>query len=199
MPRMSEDRFTLDLDAWRRGDQDAGDRLYSSAYDELKDVASRALRSLGRGDQLQTTALVHECYLKLVASGSIGAESRNHFLALCARAMRQIIVDSARRQLAEKRGAGPAWRVTLSESDGDAAMPATLDPEAIAMLDQTLSELDRREPRLARIAECRIFGGLDTAEIAATFAVTERTVQREWLRVKALLALVLGAREGHAT
>jgi len=196
---MSEERFALDLDAWRRGDQGAGDRLYASAYDELKNVASRALRSLGRGDQLQTTALVHECYLKLVASGSIGAESRNHFLALCARAMRQIIVDSARRQLAEKRGAGPAWRVTLGESDGDAAMPETLDPEAIAMLDQTLSELDRREPRLARIAECRIFGGLDTAEIAATFAVTERTVQREWLRVKALLALVLGARDGHAT
>jgi len=101
---MSEERFALDLDAWRRGDQGAGDRLYASAYDELKNVASRALRSLGRGDQLQTTALVHECYLKLVASGSIGAESRNHFLALCARAMRQIIVDSARRQLAEKRG-----------------------------------------------------------------------------------------------
>ena len=193
------DAFTRDLDAWRRGDQAAGDRLYANAYSELKDVARRGLRSLGRGDQLQTTALVHECYLKLLASGRIDAESRCHFLALCARAMRQIIVDSARRQLAEKRGAGPAWQVTLGDAAAESALADALGPESITMLDQALGDLDRREPRLARIAECRIFGGLDTAEIAATFAVTERTVQREWLRVKALLALVLGGVEGPAS
>jgi RNA polymerase sigma factor (TIGR02999 family) len=192
------DTFSRELDAWRQGDQAAGDRLYASAYAELKDVASRGLRIAGRGDQLQTTALVHECYLKLLASGAIDAENRCHFLALCARAMRQIIVDSARRQLAEKRGAGPAWQVTLGDPAAESAMADALGPESIAILDQALGDLDRREPRLARIAECRIFGGLDTAEIAATFAVTERTVQREWLRVKALLALVLGGAEGHA-
>jgi DNA-directed RNA polymerase specialized sigma24 family protein len=71
-------------------------------------------------------------------------------------------------------------------------MPEDLGPESIAALDQALTDLDKREPRLARIAECRIFGGMETEEIAATFGVTERTVQREWLRVKALLALVLG-------
>jgi RNA polymerase sigma factor (TIGR02999 family) len=190
---VSADAFTRDLAAWRAGDTAAGDRLYASAYAELKDVAARALRSLGRGDNLQTTALVHECYLKLAASGAVDVDSRLHFLALCARAMRQIIVDSARRQLAEKRGEGPAWHVTLGAVSADAAMPDALAPDAIAILDQALGDLDAREPRLARIAECRIFGGLSTAEIAATFAVTERTVQREWLRVKALLALVLGA------
>jgi RNA polymerase sigma factor (TIGR02999 family) len=193
MRRMTDERFVRDLDAWRHGDQAAGDRLYASAYDELKQVASRGLRALGRGDQLQTTVLVHECYLKLLASGSIDVESRRHFLALCARAMRQIIVDSARRQLAEKRGEGPAWHVTLGSMSAESAMPDTLGPEAIATLDQALTDLDAREPRLARIAECRIFGDMPTTEIAATFGVTERTVQREWLRVKALLALVLGA------
>lgn len=187
----SSDRFLADLEAWRRGDQAAGDRLYTNAYDELKQIASRGLRALGRGDQLQTTVLVHECYLKLLSSGSIDVDSRRHFLALCARAMRQIIVDSARRQLAEKRGEGPAWHVTLGSVSADSAMPDALGPEAIAVLDQALSDLDAREPRLARIAECRIFGGLSSSEIAQTFGVTERTVQREWMRVKALLALQL--------
>jgi RNA polymerase sigma factor (TIGR02999 family) len=187
------DSFRDDLAAWSSGDQAAGDRLYASAYDELKQVASRSLRAFGRGDALQTTALVHECYLKLVASGSVTAENRGHFLALCARAMRQIIVDSARRQLADKRDLGPAWRLTLSDSSEDPSMPGSLGPESIAALDQALTDLDKREPRLARIAECRIFSGMETPEIAATFGVTERTVQREWLRVKALLALVLDA------
>lgn len=188
---MDEHAFHEDLEAWRHGDQTAADRLYAGAYDELKNIASRSLRSVGRGDQLQTTALVHECYLKLVASGIVNADSRSHFLALCARAMRQIIVDSARRQLAEKRDAGPAWRVTMTDPGVDAAGDEALSPESIAALDQALSDLDRREPRLARIAECRILGGMDAADIAATFGVTERTVQREWLRVKALLAFVL--------
>ena len=190
---MTSDRFTDDLERWRQGDQAAGDRLYASAYEDLKQVASRSLRSLGRGDQMQTTMLVHECYLKLAGSGSASAENRRHYLALCARAMRQIIVDSARRQLADKRDGGERWRLTLSDSSQESAMPETLGPEAIAVLDQALTDLDKREPRLARIAECRIFSGMDSAEIAATFGVTERTVQREWQRVKALLALVLGA------
>jgi RNA polymerase sigma factor (TIGR02999 family) len=195
---MSADSFMHDLGAWRRGDQAAGDRLYSNAYAELKQIASRGLRALGRGDHLQTTVLVHECYLKLLSSGSVDVDSRRHFLALCARAMRQIIVDSARRQLAEKRGEGPAWHVTLGSVSADSAMPDALGPEAIATLDQALTDLDAREPRLARIAECRIFGGMASAEIAATFEVTERTVQREWLRVKALLALVLDIDAGGA-
>jgi RNA polymerase sigma factor (TIGR02999 family) len=135
--------------------------------------------------------LVHESYLKLAGSGTVNAENRKHFLALCARAMRQIIVDSARQQLADKRDIGPAWRMTLSDASDDPSMPTTLGPEAIATLDQALSDLDRREPRLARIAECRIFSGMDSGEIAATFDVTERTVQREWLRVKSLLVLAL--------
>lgn len=188
---MSASQFQLDLAAWSQGDQAAGDRLYASAYDELKQIAHRSLRAYGSGDQLQTTVLVNECYLKLAQSPS-SAENRQHFLALCARAMRQIIVDSARRALADKRGAGDAWHVTLGDAALAAAPPA-LGPEAITALDQILTELEQREPRLARIAECRIFSGLGNEEIASALGVTERTVQREWVRIKALLTVLLDA------
>lgn len=189
---MESEQFEAELRAWSKGDQAAGDRLYASEFQQLRQLASRSLRAHGRGDQLQTTVLVNECYLKLAAAGSVQAESRHHFLALCARAMRQIIVDSARRQLAGKRDGGPPLPITLAEGAPAPLGQAALLPESIAALDQALSELDRREPRLARIAECRIFSGMETAEIASIFGVTERTVQREWLRVKALLMLALG-------
>lgn len=191
---MDETSFAALLDAWAAGDAAAGDRLYAAAYEELKAIAHRSLRSQGRGDGLQTTALVNECYLKLAAAGAVGARTRQHFLALCARAMRQIIVDSARRQLADKRG-GDAQPVTLGHLDLVSGEPSpALSPEAVAALDQALSELGAREPRLARIAECRIFSGMECHEVAEVLGVTERTVQREWLRVKALLVLALEAR-----
>ena len=186
---MEAAEFAAQLRAWAAGDSEAGDRLYVSAYDELKDVASRSLRAYGRADQLSTTLLVNECYLKLARSGAVNSDTRQHFLALCARAMRQIIVDSARRQLAEKRGAGPA--MSLEDLGAEPGASLALGPEALTALDQALTELDRREPRLARIAECRIFSGMECAEIAATFNVTERTVQREWQRVKAILMVVI--------
>ncbi|MCB1627265.1 MAG: hypothetical protein KDI37_00700 [Xanthomonadales bacterium] len=188
---MDSEQFEADLQAWSQGDQAAGDRLYASEFEQLRQLASRSLRAHGRGDQLQTTVLVNECYLKLATAGTVQAESRTHFLALCARAMRQIIVDSARRQLAGKRD-GQEIPITLADGAPLDLGRNALSPESIAALDQALSDLDRREPRLARIAECRIFSGLETAEIATIFGVTERTVQREWLRVKALLVLALG-------
>lgn len=192
---MDEGQYAALLEAWAAGDAAAADRLYAGAYAELKAIANRSLRDVGRGDQLQTTVLVNECYLKLAAAGAVGAHTRQHFLALCARAMRQIIVDSARRQLAGKRGGGEVDAITLGELDlhsGEAAQ--ALPPEAVAALDQALTELDRREPRLARIAECRIFSGMECAEVAQVLGVTERTVQREWVRVKALLVLALETR-----
>lgn len=188
---MDESSFASALAAWAAGDAAAGDRLYAAAYGELKEIAHRSLRSQGRGDQLQTTVLVNECYLKLAAAGAVAAHTRQHFLALCARAMRQIIVDSARRQLADKRG-GDRQPITIENLDLESGEPSqSLTPEAVAALDQALSDLDRRDPRLARIAECRIFSGMECAEVAQVLGVTERTVQREWLRVKALLVLAI--------
>src|SRR5690606_1496761 len=154
-------------------------------YAELQSIARRTLRTHGRGDQLRTTVLVHECYLRLVDHAA-AAQTRNHFLALCARVMQQLIVDSARRSTALKRG-GDAIAVTLDGVDGQHA----LQPESLAVLDQALTALDQRDPRLARIAECRIFAGMDSAEIADAFGLTERSVQREWNRVRALLSLAL--------
>jgi len=190
---MDESAYTNLLTAWAAGDAAAGDRLYATAYEELKLIAHRHLRSQGRADQLQTTALVHECYLKLSAGGIADARTRQHFLALCARAMRQIIVDTARRQLADKRG-GERTRITLESAELAGLQPAeTLSPEAVAALDQALTELGSREPRLVRIAECRIFAGMECHEVAEVLGVTERTVQREWLRIKALLVYALQA------
>ena len=184
---MQDNEFRLLLNAWVAGDTGAMNRLYATAYDDLKTIAHRSLRAYGRGGQISTTVLVNECYLKLVANGTIGPESREHFLALCARAMRQIIVDSARKSLASKRNADGAFGYSLAELN----IQEPLKPESVAALDQALSELDQREPRLARIAECRIFGGMSVESIARTFDVNERTVQREWLRIKALLSVVL--------
>ncbi len=194
---MDETSFAASLRAWAAGDTGAGDRLFTEAYGELKQLAHRVLGSQGRGDQLQTTVLVNECYMKLVGAGAVEAGTRQHFLALCARAMRQIVVDGARRQLADKRGGKEARALTLDNLDLDLGVGGgsdVLPPEAVAALDQALSDLDRREPRLARIAECRIFSGMECSEIAQVLGVTERTVQREWLRVKALLVLALGER-----
>lgn len=196
---MDESEFASQLRAWAAGDSSAGDALYASAYADLKLVARRSLRSLGRADQLSTTMLVNECYLKLARSGVAGPETRQHYLALCARAMRQIIVDSARRQLADKRGGASALSGAVQEQElsllTDAELLAapgrSLGPEAVAALDEALSTLERGEPRLARIAECRIFSGMECMEIATVLGVTERTVQREWQRIKALLLLAL--------
>jgi RNA polymerase sigma factor (TIGR02999 family) len=188
---MDETRFTDLLTAWSRGDRAAEEALYGEIYGELRGIARQVLRSQGRGDQLSTTLLVNECYLKLAGSGA-HAGSRQHFLALCARAMRQLIVDSARRALAEKRGNGEVYALTLQDVGG----PQALRPESVAALDQALSALDARDPRLARIAECRIFAGMDTADIAHAFGLTERSVQREWKRVHALLTLALEVQDG---
>lgn len=184
---MHDHEFRTLLDAWVAGDKNAMDRLYATAYDDLKTIAHRSLRAYGRGGQISTTVLVNECYLKLSVSGVVGPESREHFLALCARAMRQIIVDSARRRLTSKRNAADAFGYSMAELN----IQEPLRPESVASLDQALTELDKREPRLARIAECRIFGGMSVEGIARAFDVNERTVQREWLRIKALLSVVL--------
>jgi RNA polymerase sigma-70 factor, ECF subfamily len=186
---MDDTAFQRLLEAWVGGDKAAGDQLYATAYDELRGVARRSLRAYGRGGQVSTTVLVNECYLKLAGRCTVDLESRAHFLALCARAMRQIIVDAARRSLTARR--------SLEDPDADfiaeLVQHAPLRPDAVVALDQALAELEAREPRLARIAECRIFADLPVGEIARTLGITERTVQREWLRIKGLLSVVAEA------
>lgn len=170
------------LDAYRRGDDSALEKLVPLVYDDLRLLARRQRRRLPAGETLNTTALVHEVYLKLRGNAGPGWQDRAHFLAVASRAMRQILVDYARRRGAGKRGAGAA---VLPLDERDAAVAR--DADRILALDEALEGLGRLDPRLPRIVECRFFGGLTEEETAQALGVSTRTVQRDWLRARAWL------------
>jgi RNA polymerase sigma factor (TIGR02999 family) len=174
------------LDECRNGDALARARLFTLVYDDLKRVARRFGSQRRRGSTLSTTVLVHETYARLAAPASLDAESREHFFALCARAMRQIVIDHARRRAAGKRvGAG----VVVALDDADAAVDD--DPSAMLALDQALAQLEAHDPRLVKLVELRAFAGLSMDEIAVLLDLTVRTVQRDWLRARAWLDAAL--------
>ncbi len=160
------------------GESGALDRLLPLVYDELRRVADIQLRRERPGHTLQPTALVHETYLKL-ADAEVPASSRAHFLAVAARAMRQVLVDHARRRGAAKRGGG--WSSTTLT---DGAARVELDPEELLALDRALEEL---EPRQRQVVECRFFGGMEEAEIAEALGVSDRTIRRDWVKARAWL------------
>jgi RNA polymerase sigma factor (TIGR02999 family) len=175
------DDITALIHASRDGAVDASARLYARVYDELKSIARRQLRRQLPGQSLCTTALVHEAYERLAAPGALQAESRAHFLALCARAMRQILIDHARRRSADKRGGGA---VVLAFNDD---VGGGYEPLALVALDQRLREMEQLDPRLVRLVELRSFAGMELDEIAELLGVTLRTVQRDWQRARAWL------------
>ena len=162
----------------REGDSDALDRLYPHVYDELRQVAERQLRRERAGHTLHPTALVHEAYIKL-AGGQLPASDRSHFMAIAARAMRQILVDHARRRSAQKRGG--EWHATTL-TDGSASME--LDHAELIALDDALDSLDERQ---RKVVECRYFGGMEESEIAEVLGISERTVRRDWVKARAWL------------
>jgi RNA polymerase sigma factor (TIGR02999 family) len=167
------------LEAAEAGDPEALDRLVPLIYEDLRRVAHRQLDREGGGHTLQTTALIHEAYLKLAGSGSVSAASRAHFLAIAARAMRQVLVDYARRRKAAKRGRG-----VISVTLGDEPQPADTSAEDLLALDEALEQLD---PRQRQVIECRFFGGMEEKDIAAALGVSERTVRRDWVKARAWL------------
>ncbi len=169
--------------AHRDGAPGAFDRLVEIVYPELRGVAHRQLRR-GRSDGplLDTTGLVHEAYLKLVDQTRIGATDRHHFLAIAARAMRQVIVDHARVRAAAKRGAG-APHVPLDDRD----LAVQHQAEHLLALNDALERLALENPRLLQVVECRFFAGYSEVETADALAVSPRTVERDWLRAKAWL------------
>jgi RNA polymerase sigma factor (TIGR02999 family) len=172
----------------RAGRRDALDRLLPLVYHELRRVAHRELRSRPN-DTLSTTALVHEVYLKLVHhQGEADWRDRAHFLGVAAIGMRQILVDLARRRSSEKRG-GSRKRVDFEEG-----LIGSLDDRAGSLLDldEALTDLAAVDERLARVVECRFFGGMTEQETAAALGVTERTVRRDWTKARALLYQALG-------
>lgn len=166
----------------KAGDAKAHEEIVPLVYDHLRSLAAGQFR--GRGDHtLQPTALVHEAFIRLIGQDAPAWESRGHFLAVAATAMRQILIDHARKSGAQKRG-GDRARVSLSDAD---PAEAARDVDAIALND-ALERLAALDARQARIVELRVFGGLGNQEIAEVLGSSLRTVEREWRAVKAWLA-----------
>ncbi len=172
----------------RSGKRESLDRLVPLVYEELRAIARRQLAARGGGGTLQTTALVHEAYLKLVDQSQAAWADRAHFLALAAVAMRHVLVDRAKARAALKRG-GDRRRITLDEDE----IGVDDQPEALLQLHEALNRLAELQPRLAQVVECRFFGGLTEEEIAAAMDVTVRTVQRDWAKARMLLRRALEA------
>ena len=178
------------IEAWKDGPGVPVDALWQAAYSELKKVARARLRGSGPHTVLDTTALVNESYLKLARFGRLKVESRGKFFAYASRVMRSVVVDLVRERQAERRGGGVA-PVTLDTAivDGDRAALAA-EPLRV---DEALRELEKVEPRLARVVEMRYFAGLSESEIAEALALTDRTVRRDWQKAKLLLHSMLSA------
>ena len=170
----------------RSGRQNALDQVVALTYEELRAIAHRRLAARARGGTLSTTGLVHEAYLKLVDQSRAGWRDLAHFRALASLAMRHVLVDRARERSALKRG-GARRRITL---DVD-AMAAEDQPDVLLQLNDALECLAAAEPRLAKVVECRFFGGLTEKETAAALGLTIRTVQRDWVKARVLLRRVL--------
>ncbi len=164
------------------GGRQAIDQLLPLVYDELRHVAHRLLLREDSGHTLTTTALVHESYVRLVDQRRVAWNDRAHFLAVASVAMRRVLVDYARRHRAAKRGAG---RPSLP-LDAAAALADERAEEMLA-LNEALTRLASLNERLARVVECRFFGGLTTEETAAALAVDPRTIERDWVKAKSWL------------
>ncbi len=175
-------KLTELFSAARRGDSGAVDELLPQIYDRLRLLARRQLRGQAPGHTLDTTALVHEAYIKLVDRTEIDWQDRNHFLCLAAVAMRHILVDHARRRAAQKRG-GDACRVTFTER----GLPADEASVGVLELDAALQTLAQRSERLHRLVELRFFGGLTVEQAAQTLEVSEKTAKRDWRKARAFL------------
>lgn len=175
----------------RTGGRESVDRLIPVVYDQLRAIAHRQLAALGGGygsGTLSTTALVHEAYLKLIDQSRANWRDRAHFLAVASLAMRHVLVDRAKARATLKRGGG-RQRITLDEE----AIAVDDQADALVQLDGAMIRLAELEPRLARVVECRFFGGLTEEEIAEVLAVTVRTVQRDWAKARMLLRRMLEA------
>ncbi len=171
---------TLLLRSWTAGDKTALDRLLPVVYRELRRVAAAQFRRERSSHTLQTTALVHEAYLRLVGQPNVDCRTRVHFFGIAANLMRQILVNHAKRRGAAKRGGGN--RITLHD------WVASTQPELdLLALDQALDKLAQFDPRQTRIVELRFFGGLSEGEIADLLDVSISTVEREWRTAKAVL------------
>jgi RNA polymerase sigma factor (TIGR02999 family) len=159
----------------RHGDRDAGQAAVELVYTELHRIASSQMRRERPGHTLQTTALVHEAYIRLIGSASLEIRNRGHFFAVASQQMRRILVDHARAGQAQRRGGGAA-KVELDQVQ----LGTETESIDVLLLDHALSELGRLEPRAARVVELRYFGGYTDQEVVEALGVALATVRRDW-------------------
>lgn len=180
---------TVLLDQVRRGDPVAPARLFALVYDKLREIARVQRRRQPTTETLNTTALVHEAYIKLFGGGGRDFKDRAHFMAVASTAMRQILIGHARRQSAKKRGGGQppvSFEEVARALRGEVAADAPA-AEALLALDRALERLQRRSERQSRIVECRFFGGMSIEETASALGVSPATVKRDWSMAQAWL------------
>jgi RNA polymerase sigma factor (TIGR02999 family) len=168
-------QLTLLLNRMQRGDQDAAGQAAELVYAELHRIASRQMKRERPDHVLQTTALVHEAYLRLAGGGACEVENRAHFFAVASQQMRRILVDFARTAHAQKRGSG-----AIVESLDSIRMGVEGRSVDLLALDESLRQLERLEPRAARVVEMRYFGGHTDREMAEALGVSAITVRRDW-------------------
>ncbi len=171
---------------WSQGRQEAFDDLVPLVYADLRRIAHAHLARQGGSPTLNTTALVHEAFLKLVDQTQVSWEDRGHFLAVYSVVMRNLLIDLARQRKAKKRG-GDQQRISLD------LVELRIDDQAeqLLALNEAMDRLTDFSPRLARVVECRFFGGLTELETAQALQVTDRTVRRDWVKARALLYQML--------
>ena len=189
MPPASALEITQLLQAWSGGDAQALARLMSVVYPELRRSARRHMAHQPPDHTLEATGLVHEVYLRLAKFHESNWKDRAHFYAVCAQEMRRILVDSARRRQADRRGGG-AQRVDFDDA---LTIPAQGTVDLVAV-DEALHALETVDPRKSRVVELRFFGGLKEEEVAAVLHVSKETVQRDWRLAKLWLWRELNGR-----
>jgi RNA polymerase sigma factor (TIGR02999 family) len=185
--------LTTLLRGWSDGDTEAFERVVPLVYDELHRMAARYLAGERSAISLQPTALVNELCVRLLGWDPVRWQNREHFFGVSARMMRRVLVDIARRRLADRRGGADAIRVPLDSIDVAAQQPG----EDLIAVDAALEELAAIDPRKAQVVELRFFGGLSMDEIAAALDVSPRTVQGDWAFARAWLYRTLRAGHGH--
>ena len=177
----------------REGDTQAFRDVFDATYQDLRELARARLSRGGRGTLLDTTALVHESFLRFANAGDLRIADRSHFMRYASHVMRSVIVDIARANQAERRGGG-APLVTLNTAIGDGPADGSAEGEdQIIRVHEALEELNAADPRLVQVVEMRYFAGMTEVEIAAALDITDRTVRRDWEKARLLLAKILSS------
>lgn len=180
-------RITQLLEKVHAGDADARDALFASTYEELRRLARARLRDGGRNTVLETTSLVNECYLRFAQAGELRARGRRAFFAYVSQVMRSVIVNSVRQRQAARRGGDVPQLAFSTELEAELVS----DEETILKVHEALQVLEQADARLAQVVQMRYFGGYSEREIAEALGMTERTVQRDWKKARAILAVAL--------